>query len=452
MLPLALILKARGYCVEGSDRSLDQGRTASKFDFLRAKGITLWPQDGIGITSANQVLIASAAIENTVPDIAAAMAVGATRITRADMLAHLFNAAPCGIGVAGTSGKSTTTGMIGWILHNTGHNPTVMNGAVMKNFVSAQAPFASAVVGDENIFVSEVDESDGSIAMFKPDVAVLNNISLDHKSLEELRTLFNDFITKSKTAVLNLDNAETAAIAANLIKALTYSLKDQGADFLATDITPMQNGISFIVKDKKSNQPETIKLKMPGRHNVANALAAIAAVCALGVSLSEAATALEDFSGIKRRLEMVGEANGITIIDDFAHNPDKIAATLSSLHDFPGRLLILFQPHGFGPLKLMRESFVETFSTHLLPDDILVMSDPVYYGGTVDRAVSSNAITEAVTSRGRSAFYFSDRKKCGSFLTNQAQAGDRIIVMGARDDTLSQLATELLKALEKRLS
>ena len=160
MMPLAMILAGRGARVAGSDRGLDAGRVPAKFDALRSLGIALFPQDGSGVTSADQIVVASAAVEETVADIVAATRIGAERMTRAQLLASLFNAAVLPIGVAGTSGKSTVTGMIGWILHAVGLDPTMMNGAVMKNFVSPNAPFASALVGQGDAFVSEVDESD----------------------------------------------------------------------------------------------------------------------------------------------------------------------------------------------------------------------------------------------------------------------------------------------------
>src|SRR5581483_4155202 len=211
MTPLALIIQARGGRVEGSDRALDQGRNSESFDFLRARGVLLHPQDGSGVHRNDQTLVASTAVEETVPDVEAARRIGAAIMTRAELLAQLFNSAAVGVGVAGTSGKSTTVGMIGWILHCAGKNPTIMNGADMKNFIDSGAPFASARVGEGDIFVSEIDESDGSIELFKPRVAVVNNISLDHKSLDELRGLFRNFIAKAQTAILNLDNEETAA-------------------------------------------------------------------------------------------------------------------------------------------------------------------------------------------------------------------------------------------------
>ena len=448
MAPLALIVHSRGGRVAGSDRSRDQGRTPEKFAFLQRQGVELFPQDGSGVTGPGQTLVASGAVEDTVPDIAAARRVGAAIVTRAELLAELFNAAPVGIGVAGTSGKSTTTGMIGWILHAAGLKPTVMNGAVMKNFVTAEAPYASALVGDGRIFVSEVDESDGSIARYRPTVAVVNNIALDHKSMDELRALFAAFAAKAEHAVLNLDNGETRALAGGLDPArlLTYSLEDPAADLRASRITPAPDGVGFTVHGRGGEEAR-VALKLPGRHNVSNALAALGAAMACGVPLSEAATAIGGYAGVRRRLEVVGTAGGVTVIDDFAHNPDKIAATLDTLHAFPGRLLVMFQPHGFGPLKLMKDQFIAGFAEELAPDDVLVMPEPVYYGGTVDRSVSTADIVEGVKGRNRAAFALPDRDACGDRLIELARPGDRIVVMGARDDTLTEFAAGLLKRL-----
>ncbi len=449
MLPLAMILKSQGHQVEGSDRALDQGRTGQKFAFLEGQGIPLYPQNGTGLRDAAQILVASAAVEDTVPDIKAANTLGLTRITRATLLAGLFNAAPRSIGVAGTSGKSTTTGMIGWILHHAGHEPTIVNGAVMKNFVSAENPFASAAAGRDDLFVSEVDESDGSIAQYTPHIAVINNIALDHKPMDELRPLFSDYADKAATAVLNLDNDETAALAAKLPegKVLTYSLENENADVFGTNLEPRPNGIGFDVVSNSEGAQAHIKLQVPGAHNVSNALAAIAAAYACGVDLRHAAEALNLFSGIRRRLEWVGSTEGITVIDDFAHNPDKIAASLETLHAFPGRLLVMFQPHGFGPLRLMKDQFIACFAEWLASNDVLIMPEPVYFGGTVERTVGSQDIAAGVQAAGRQAIALEDRAACGDKIVDLATSGDRIVIMGARDDTLSQFAADLLKRL-----
>jgi UDP-N-acetylmuramate--alanine ligase len=451
MTPLALIVQARGGRVEGSDRALDQGRNGERFDFLRARGVLLHPQDGSGIRRGNQILVTSAAVEETIPDMQAARRVGAAVMTRAELLAQLFNHAAFSIGVAGTSGKSTTVGMIGWILHRAGKSPTIMNGADMKNFVEAGAPFASARVGDGDIFVSEVDESDGSIALFKPRVAIVNNISLDHKSLDELRTLFRGFIAGAKTAVLNLDDTETAALAADLKPGhvVTYSLRAAGADLVGSAPIPAPTGITFRVKARDSGEAVTVELKVPGLHNVSNALAALCVAKICGVGLAEAASHLGAFSGIRRRLEVVGSANAITVIDDFAHNPDKIAATLQTLHAFHGRLLLMFQPHGYGPIRLMRSALVESFVRGLNDEDVLVMPEPVYFGGTVDRSVGSREIICEIERRGRNAFAFPDRGGCGDALVRLARPGDRIVIMGARDDSLSRFAHEVLRRIDK---
>jgi UDP-N-acetylmuramate--alanine ligase len=451
MTPLALIIRARGGRVEGSDRARDQGRNGERFDFLRAHGILLHPQDGSGIRRDSQILVISAAVEETIADVQAARRVGAAVVTRPKLLAQLFNHAANSVGVAGTSGKSTTVGMIGWILHCAGKSPTIMTGAYIKNSIDPGSPFASARVGDGDIFVSEVDESDGSIALFAPHVAVVNNISLDHKSLDELRTLFRGFIANAQTAVLNLDNAETAALAADLKpgQAVTYSLRAAPADLLASALIPAPTGIAFQVKARDTSETVTVELKVPGLHNVSNTLAALCVSKVYGVGLAEAASHLAEFSGIRRRLEVVGTANEITVIDDFAHNPDKIAATLQTLHAFPGRLLLMFQPHGYTPIRLMKNALVDCFVRGLNDEDVLVMPEPVYFGGTVDRSVGSREIICEIERHGRNAFAFPDRGSCGDALVRLARGGDRIVIMGARDDSLSHFAHEVLRRMDK---
>jgi UDP-N-acetylmuramate--alanine ligase len=443
MLPLANIVRDAGASVAGSDRALDQGRLGPKFEWLQSLGIDLFPQDGSGLISGDQILIASAAIEDSVPDVAKANALGCSRMTRAELLADLFNAAPRSVAVGGTSGKSTVTGMVGWILTDAGRDPTIMNGAVMKNFVADDAPFASARVGQGDVFVSEVDESDGSIALFTPEVAVLNNVSLDHKSLEELRQLFGDFARKAKACVWNADDAETAALIAPM--ALTGAISFgfcTDAHFRATDITDLPLGSRFTLHAMGDVYP--VALIVPGRHNIANALAAIAASFALGVSVAQAVRSVERFNGLARRFDIVGTANDITVIDDFGHNPDKIAATLTTLKAFPGRIIAFFQPHGYGPIRVMGAELADVFADKLGNADHLILCDPVYFGGTVDKSIGSESITDAVVAAGRNADHIPSREDCGNHIVELAKAGDRIVIMGARDDTLSAFAAGVL--------
>jgi UDP-N-acetylmuramate--alanine ligase len=451
MLPLASIVRATGAKVAGSDRSLDAGRVANKFAYLRSLGIGLFPQDGSGL-QPGMTLVTSAAVEETVPDVVRARELGLQHLTRPQFLAKLLNDAQRSVAIGGTSGKSTVTGMIGWILHATHRQPTVMNGAVMKNFVTPSAPFASAVVGDPELFVSEVDESDGSIALYRPEIAVLTNISLDHKEMDELRALFAGFLNAARKAVLNLDDPETRVLA-DIVpadKCIGFGFDSPGADFMGKSLELVPGGSTFtVIADEESHD---VQLSVPGRHNASNALAAIAATRALGVSLADSAAAMGRFEGLKRRLETVGLAVGITVIDDFAHNPDKIDATLATLRAQPGRLLIMFQPHGYGPLTKMGEQLALSFANGLAADDRLYLPDPVYQGGTVERMRGSDWLAEQVRTRGAQAEHVPDREAIGEALLSEARDGDRIVIMGARDDSLSEFAAELVERLAERNS
>ena len=446
MLPLAAILRAGGARVSGSDRALDAGRLGSKFEYLRSLGIGLAPQDGSGLKEG-MTLVTSAAVEETIPDVVRAGELGLDRLTRPQLLAQLLNGAQKSIAVGGTSGKSTVTGMIGWILHALHRQPTVMNGAVMKNFVSPDAPFASALVGDPELFVSEVDESDGSIALYHPTVAVLTNISLDHLTMDELRALFAGFLARSGKAVLNLDDPETRLLADAMPvdRLIGYGFDSPTASLIGRNLELQADGVRFTAEIE--GQSYQLTLGVPGRHNALNALAALCAVHALGIPVGEAAAALARFAGLKRRLETIGTAGGVTVIDDFAHNPDKIAATLATLTAQPGRLLIMFQPHGYGPLAKMGDELATIFAKGMREGDRLFLPDPVYQGGTVDKSRGSDWLAEAVRSADGQAEHLPERAAIGDKLLREALPGDRIAILGARDDTLSEFAAELVERL-----
>jgi UDP-N-acetylmuramate--alanine ligase len=450
MLPLALILRGQGAEVAGSDRSRDQGRTPEKFAWLESLGFGLVPQDGSGIVSADQVLVASAAVEDTVPEVVRAKELGCPRMSRAELLATLFNAARTGVAIAGTSGKSTVTGMTGWILTQAGRDPTIMNGAVMKNFVRDDAPFASARVGAGGVFVSEVDESDGSIALYRPKVAVLGNVSLDHKSLEELRELFGDFLARSEISAINLDDAETAALAHRAQALVTFGIDSAEAQIGVApgSVTEAATGLTATIVDRRDRTSYPLDLQVPGRHNLANALAAIAASNASGVSVADAVAALGSFKGLARRFDVVGTSpSGVTVIDDFGHNPDKVAATLATLKAHPGRVIAFFQPHGYGPLRQMGRELAQVFAKLLGPEDLTILCDPVYFGGTVDRSEGSERIVRLIAEAGGNAEYVPDRAACADRMVALAAPGDRLVIMGARDDTLAQFAKDLLARL-----
>ena len=451
MLPLALILRGLGAEVAGSDRSRDQGRTPEKFAWLESLGFALHPQDGSGIVSARQVLVASAAVEDTVPEMVRARDLGCQRMSRAELLAALFNAAPFGIAVGGTSGKSTVTGMLGWIFAQAGRDPTIMNGAVMKNFRTPDAPFASARVGQGKEFIAEVDESDGSIALYWPRVAVLNNVSLDHKSLEELRDLFGNFLACADVCAINLDDKESVALAHRAKAAVTFAIDVPAmVQVEPGSIIESPTGISATVLS--NGEVHALNLKVPGRHNLMNALAAIAGARATGMRAGTSIAALASFTGLARRFDIVGtSARGVTVIDDFGHNPEKVAATLSTMKAHQGRVIAFFQPHGYGPLRQMGAELAEVLATRLGKDDRVILCDPVYFGGTVDRTQGSERIVELVRlsaeSDGPTAEYIAARDGCADRMVDLARPGDRIVIMGARDDTLSAFASDVLARL-----
>ena len=455
MLPLALILRGMGAEIAGSDRSREAGRTPEKFAWLESLGFTLFPQDGSGISTPEQVLVASAAVEDTVPEVVLAKELGCARMSRAELLASLVNAAAASIAIGGTSGKSTVTGMTGWILTHAGRDPTIMNGAVMKNFVAPDAPFASARVGGvEAPFVSEVDESDGSIALYRPTVAVLGNVSLDHKSLEELRALFGDFLARAQVACVNLDDAEAAALAPRARRLVSFAIDNPAADIGVVPGSTSQGPASIAAQviDRRDGSVHGLRLAVPGRHNLANALAAMAGASAAGVPLADAVAALAEFKGLARRFDIVGtSASGVMVIDDFGHNPDKVAATLATLKAQTGPVIAFFQPHGYGPLRQMGAELAATFARLLGPDDRVILCDPVYFGGTVDRSVGSERIVGLIgaASGGPVAEYVPAREDCATRMVELAGAAPsaRIVVMGARDDTLSAFAANILARL-----
>lgn len=453
MLPLAQIVHGRGHAVAGSDRSRDQGRTPEKFEWLTKNGFALHPQDGSGLTSDEQILVASAAVEDTVPEVVRAKELGSSRMSRADLNAALFNEAGYSVAIGGTSGKSTVTGMIAWILAEHGSDPTVMNGAVMKNFIDEDNPFASARVGRREIYVSEVDESDGTIALYTPTIGVLLNVSLDHKSLEELRELFGNYLAASGCAVVNFDNEEACALAGQAKQLVSFGITDGDADITVEPDSVEMGALAIraTVLDNRSGEKMPLVLPMPGMHNLSNALAAIAAASAAGIDLQEAVGALGSFKGLARRFDVVGTtSSNITVVDDFGHNPEKCAATLRTLKSTPGRVLAFFQPHGYGPLRQMGHELAETFANELEPDDVALMCDPVYFGGTVDRSEGSERIIELIAS-GESApraEHIASREECGSRMVELARPGDRIVIMGARDDTLSTFAKAVFERLE----
>ena len=358
---------------------------------------------------------------------------------RSDLLSEVFHSYKYGVAVGGTSGKTTLTAMIGFILDKALKKPTVINGGILKDY-ETQKGIANVILNDGDICVIEADESDGSIEKYKPYIGVVNNITIDHKSIDELKTLFHDFVERSKFGVVNLD-CDNSKELLSLKNIKTFSISNEKADVYLYDIKPLQNGVSYKLKDK------TYQLKIIGAFNVLNAAAAILTTSMLGVDMFEAAEILQNFSGTKRRLDVTGVKNNITVIDDFAHNPDKVRASLSALEEYDGRIIVMFQPHGFSPMRMMGKQIIESFAKTLKKEDILFMPEIFYSGGTVNRDISSKDLINYAKSLGVNAFFFENRDLIKNEMIKTAQKGDRIVIMGARDNSLTSFCKSILEEL-----
>lgn len=438
---LAQIMAKKGFEVRGSDRSFDLGGDQDRKKALEEVGISIYPQDGSGITDDLDILYVSTAVEDSIEDVKVAKAKNITIKTRPDLLAELFHQYTHNIAVSGTSGKTTTTAMVGYILDTLGQKPCMINGGYLRNYEN-QKGIANIIYNEGDICVIEADESNGTIEKYHPYIGLINNIGVDHKSLDELIGLFKDFAARCKHGlVVNIDCDNCKDIKHPTKKTTTFSLLDSKADFFAYNIKAIPDGTQYSIDGK------SFKLNLIGRFNVANALAAIAVCSLLGIDKFDAAKALEGFLGTQRRLEVAGTKNGITLIDDFAHNPDKVSASVSALKDYPGRLIIMFQPHGFAPMKLTGKDIIKAFAAKLDQDDILLMPDIYFVGGTADKSISSKDLIEQALELGMNAHYLPTRQDIEKFILENAKSGDRIVIMGARDNTLPEFSRQLLKEI-----
>lgn len=415
MSSLAKVVLSQGHVVYGSDRNYDHGRFPEHFENLKSAGVQMVAQDGSGITVDLDALVVSSAVEDSIPDVAKAKETGLSIIKRAELLASICNNAKS-ICVGGTNGKSTVTGMIGYLLHQAGHQPTVINGGEMLNFDRD-----NAVIGNPERIVVETDESDGSITNFHADIAVLTNISEDHKGMDELLPIFKQYLSQSQFQVLNIDCPNVEKLAKKFPEAYTYSIKDCPAD---------------------------LDLIVPGVHNKSNAMAAMKVAEICHINSEDAMAHLREFKGITSRLEVVGRANGITVIDDFGHNPDKIEAGLKTLKESDGRLILMYQPHGFAPTRQHRHELIDVFAKYLTSEDIFYMPDILYFGGTVEQDISSDDIVKPLRDKGLNAGYIADKRDIETDIIKHAKDGDTICIMGARDDSLRQMARSIFQTLQ----
>ncbi|MDP3981700.1 MAG: Mur ligase domain-containing protein [Chlamydiota bacterium] len=437
MKPLALYLNAQGHRITGSDRSYDTG-TRSEDPALLEKNISCSPQNGSGIDDTTEAVVCSSAIEYDNPDILAAQKRHIPILMRSQVLSELINQFS-GITIAGTSGKTTSSAMCAYVLGKAGIDLSfIIGGALM-------APSEKRAIdwryGKGPHFLIEADESDGSLVSYHPNTAVLLNISDDHKTLDELMRIFQSYLNQAKERIIiNTDCTNCQELNLPKIPVSTFGIH-QTADYQAVNIAIQRGSCTFQV-----NKQDYV-LQMPGTHNIYNALACIALMSEMKIAPPDIARILSTFLGVKRRLEKIGEANAITVYDDYAHNPMKISSAIHALAAFSKRLRLIYQPHGFGPLRMQFDRLLETFTRSMRSCDLLYLL-PVYdAGGTADRSIGSDQLAEALRNHHVNATAVESREALKSILMKEILPGDIILVMGARDHSLGTFSREIFEMI-----
>jgi UDP-N-acetylmuramate--alanine ligase len=365
---------------------------------------------------------------------------GVPVLHRSELLAH-FVARYRTVAVTGTSGKSTTVAMVFEILRGAGLDPSVITGGELVT-LQHEGRWGNAWAGASDLLVIEADESDGSVVRYHAAVGVVLNLQRDHKEMDAVAEMFRAFRAQVREAAV-VGEAENLSEFAE--GATVFGFGD-GASLRAEDLRLDAEGSAFTVRGVP------FRLPVPGRHNVENALAALAACAAVGVPLAAMVAPLAAFQGVVRRFQVLGARRGVTVVDDFGHNPAKVAASIRTAHlrvaATGGRVLAVFQPHGFGPLKFLRADFVEAFATELAPADRLWFLDVFYAGGTAAKEITSAEVIEDIATRGVAAELAPSRAWLVGRLAAEAKAGDLILVMGARDPSLTGLANAILGRIE----
>ena len=419
MNAIAQVLQARGYRVSGSDRLKDQGGSSPLLDRLENQGIALHPQDGSAIGAETDAVIISSAIEPDNPEWIAARAFHVPVLHRAEALAAVIGSQRC-VAIAGTSGKTTITGMAGWLLTELGMEPNVVNGGPILNWKSRDG-VGNVRMTTSDTWVIEVDESDRSLLCFHPEYAIISNITRDHFPLEETVDLFATFMKQVRHTLV-----------------------------LGPGVTEHLNEVrNSSVRWVEAPAPAewTTALPLPGRHNRENAQLAVTLCEVLGFDREEAMRALTRFKGIERRLECVGEGGGLAVYDDYAHNPAKIHAAWTAVADNAASVHAVWRPHGYGPLAAMADDLVAMFCDTCRENDRLYVL-PVYYaGGTTEKALTSEAFVGQLIAAGVPAEYMPDYDALAKRLDKNVSRGSAILCMGARDPDLPVFARRVSKDL-----
>ena len=442
MSAIAQVLRDQDHIVSGSDRKYDHQISKDVFSKLSHQGISLHNQDGSGINENTDFVVVSSAIEEDNLDIKKARLLNKKIIKRADLLAEMFNS-KYGIAIGGTNGKTTVSCMVGYILDYAGMSPTIVVGGCIKNYIN-NSHLGNAKTGKSDIISIEADESDGSIVLYKPRISVITNISKDHKTIEDISKTFETFSKNTlDTLIINTDCPSLKTLDIKHKNIVTYGLNNN-ADICAKNIIYHPFHSTFNVNG------QSFEINLPGSHNLSNALAAIAVARILNIKDNITANALRQFLGVQRRMDIIGEVNGIKVIDDYAHNPEKIKAVINAVKLGSKRVIAIFQPHGYSPASFMKEEFTDAFIKVLSSNDILFMPEIYYAGGTAAKNISSSDFINRIKDAGKNAFFFENRDDIIPVIKSQAHSGDCILVMGARDNTLTEFCQNILESIKCR--
>jgi UDP-N-acetylmuramate--alanine ligase len=435
MSAIAQFLSWYGLRVSGSDRSVNKPETAVTGRSLLEAGCTLHPQDGSGITETTGALCVSTAIEKDNPDLMAARGERSLPVFhRSEVLAAIVDVYRT-IAVAGTSGKSTVTAMIFEFLTSCGKSPSLITGAGLKR-LERQGLIGNAFFGTSDILVIEADESDGTLIRYHPELSLFLNVSKDHKPVVEVKALFRQLARQSRYSIKNADDPQLDTITTTGTFALTAP-----ADWRPETFTTADKG-STLVKDGTE-----FRLPLIGRHNLSNCAAALAVAEKFGCTAAPLQTATASFEGVARRFTISRTPSGIIVVDDFAHNPEKIRSAVSAARSIAPRVIAVYQPHGFGPTRFLRDEYRELFGSLFTGNDILILL-PIYYaGGTAVKDISAADLKNDLGVTEFQSFAPETRKDALPIIKQQARKGDCVLVMGARDPSLPVFTGEIVGGL-----
>ncbi len=422
MSALAQALIDQSVVVSGSDRLLDRGDMTDTLTILEQQGVKLHPQDGSGISMQTARLVTSTAIEPDNPEVLKAYYAGLPTLHRASELARLVAGREL-VAVTGTCGKSSVTAMLGCLLEGAGFDPLVVNGAAVpawsaggKRIGSVRKTSDMPEKSGTAWAVIEADESDKSLMAFEPQHVVITNASADHFGIEETHSLFSAFRDRVKGVVIDGRNDQGGP---------------QSAHTTGWSGTFTFDGVEY-------------KVPMPGLHNIHNAWHAVRMARALGAAPEKLVAALANFSGIERRLQRVGMCNGAVVVDDYAHNPEKLSAAWNTLAEIaPQGICALWRPHGYAPLRKMSGNLITAFARICRQQDTLLLL-PVYdAGGTADRSIGSSDLAIALTQKGVKVLLVQTLKEAEQLMRAEAAPGKTLATFGARDHGLARLARQL---------